>query len=114
MVGQENRKGGIMISGNGIRVFLETKKYCHMINKCGENDFAIIHQVINDGASAYKGIIPADRWQEPYMSQEELQMQIEEGVEFWKFSDDREILGVMGVQFKGDVTLVRHAYVRSS
>jgi N-acetylglutamate synthase-like GNAT family acetyltransferase len=77
-------------------------------------DFAVIHQVINDGASAYKGIIPADRWNEPYMSKEELQTQIDEGVEFWKFLDGGEVLGVMGIQFKGDVTLIRHAYVRSS
>ena len=85
-----------------------------MISKCNEGDFATIYEVINDGASAYKGIIPADRWHEPYMSKEELKKQIEEGVEFWRFQEDGEILGVMGIQYKGDVTLIRHAYVRST
>ena len=114
MVGQENRKAGIMISGDGIRIFLKIRKNRDMVSRCGEKDFAVIHQVINDGASAYKGIIPADRWNEPYMSKEELQTQIDEGVEFWKFLDGGEVVGVMGIQFKGDVTLIRHAYVRSS
>src|SRR5206468_2938931 len=84
-----------------------------MISRCDENDFAIIYQVINDGAFAYRGIIPADRWHEPYMSCEELKTQINEGVEFWKYSEDGQVLGVMGIQFKGDVTLIRHAYVRA-
>ena len=34
-------------------------------------------------AQAYRGIIPADRWIEPYMSRKELQHQIDEGVVFW-------------------------------
>lgn len=85
-----------------------------MISKCEEKDFPIINEVINDGASAYKGIIPADRWHEPYMSKEELQTQIKEGVEFWSFRENGEIVGVMGIQDKGDVTLIRHAYVRTS
>lgn len=85
-----------------------------MIRKCNQNDFADIYQIINDGASAYKGIIPADRWHEPYMSEKELQTQIDDGVEFWCFEEDEKILGVMGIQFKDDVTLIRHAYVRSA
>ena len=85
-----------------------------MIHKCEKKDFDIIHEVINDGASAYKGIIPADRWHEPYMSKEELQTQIEEGVEFWSFCENGEIVGVMGIQHKSDVTLIRHAYIRTS
>jgi len=85
-----------------------------MITKCDEKDFATIYEVINDGASAYKGIIPIDRWHEPYMSKEDLQMQIKEGVEFWCFRERERILGVMGIQYKGEVTLIRHAYVRST
>ena len=85
-----------------------------MIRKCEANDFDIIYDIINDGASAYKGVIPADRWHDPYMPKEELQKQINEGVEFWSYSDNGIIAGVMGIQFKGDVTLIRHAYVRSS
>jgi N-acetylglutamate synthase-like GNAT family acetyltransferase len=73
-----------------------------------------IYWIINDGASAYKGVIPADRWQEPYMREEELQKQIDEGVQFWSYKEDKEMLGVMGIQNKGDVTLIRHAYVRTA
>jgi GNAT superfamily N-acetyltransferase len=85
-----------------------------MIEKCAQEDFRKIWEVINDGAIAYKGVIPADRWHEPYMPQEELITQMEEGVQFWCYKENEEILGVMGIQYKGDVTLIRHAYVRST
>lgn len=85
-----------------------------MIEKCKENDFKEIYDIINDGASAYKGIIPADRWHEPYMSKEELETQIDQGVQFWCFKENEKISGVMGIQHKGDVTLIRHAYVRTA
>ena len=85
-----------------------------MITKCTiETDFDIILEIINDASIAYKGIIPPDRWKEPYMPAEELRTQIAEGVEFWKYVDNDEILGVMGIQDKSDVTLIRHAYVRT-
>ena len=84
-----------------------------MILECREEDFEEIYSIINDGASAYKGIIPADRWQEPYMPKEELQVQIDEGVRFWCHKEGDEMLGVMGIQDKSDVTLIRHAYVRT-
>ena len=84
-----------------------------MIFKCEHTDFKEIYDIINDAASAYKGIIPADRWKEPYMSEEELQKQIDEGVQFWCWKDEGEMKGVMGIQYKNDVTLIRHAYVRS-
>jgi len=81
----------------------------------GQNtDFEEILIIINDAASAYKGIIPADRWHEPYMSAQELQRQIDEGVNFWCYLQDDGIAGVMGIQDKQDVTLIRHAYVRTS
>ena len=85
-----------------------------MISACQHSDFNDIYTIINDAASAYKGIIPADRWQEPYMSAEDLQRQMDEGVKFWKYSEGEEMLGVMGIQFKGAVTLIRHAYVRTN
>lgn len=85
-----------------------------MIRKCEPADFTDIYLIINDAASAYKGIIPADRWHEPYMSEKELQTQMDDGVEFWCYEEEGKVLGVMGIQFKGDVTLIRHAYVRSS
>jgi N-acetylglutamate synthase-like GNAT family acetyltransferase len=85
-----------------------------MIQKCIENDFETILAIINDAAHAYQGAIPADRWHEPYMSQEELRREIERGVEFWKYEDRGEALAVMGLQNIQDVTLIRHAYVRTT
>ena len=84
------------------------------IVRCTLGDFDAIYAIINDGAMAYKGIIPPDRWHDPYMPKEELNKQIDAGVEFWKYTEGENILGVMGIQYKGDVTLIRHAYVRSS
>jgi len=84
-----------------------------MITRCTQKDFPEIYEIINDAAAAYKGIIPQDRWHEPYMSEEELKKQVEEGVQFWSYSENGEILGVMGIQDKGAVTLIRHAYVRT-
>jgi N-acetylglutamate synthase-like GNAT family acetyltransferase len=83
------------------------------ITPCEVQDFDTIYEIINDAAMAYRGIIPDDMWHEPYMTKDQLKTQIEEGVEFWKYAEQNEILGVMGIQFKGDVTLIRHAYVRT-
>lgn len=84
-----------------------------MIRRCSEADFNAVYETVNDAALAYKGIIPPDRWKEPYMPFEELSAEIEDGVVFWVLEDKGRILGVMGVQDKGDVTLIRHAYVRT-
>lgn len=67
--------------------------------------------IINDAARAYRGVIPADRWQEPYMSTDELAREIIDGVVFWVAEMDGRVVGVMGIQDKGNVALVRHAYV---
>lgn len=89
-----------------------------MIRRCTGADFEDIYLIINDAASAYKDVIPPDRWNEPYMSREELQREIESGVEFWGYVDGDdakgELVGVMGVQDVKDVTLLRHAYVRTA
>jgi N-acetylglutamate synthase-like GNAT family acetyltransferase len=85
-----------------------------VIRRCGDCDFELIWTIINDGAQAYKGTIPADRWTEPYMSREELQDEIDEGVVFWGYEEAGALVGVMGIQQVQDVTLVRHAYVRTS
>lgn len=85
----------------------------HMIVKSEPTDFKEIYATINDGASAYRGIIPADRWHEPYMTAAELNEQIADGVQFWIYRQDDEVLGVMGIQYKNPVTLIRHAYVRT-
>jgi GNAT superfamily N-acetyltransferase len=84
-----------------------------MIALSKKSDFKDIYEIINDAAIAYKGIIPADRWHDPYMSEQELQNQIDDGIEFWCYYEDESIVGVMGVQDKSDVTLIRHAYVRT-
>lgn len=85
-----------------------------MIRHGTEADFDEILSIINDAAIAYRGVIPADRWREPYMTKDELQSQIEAGVRFSVHVVDDGITGVMGVQAKEDVALIRHAYVRSS
>jgi GNAT superfamily N-acetyltransferase len=85
-----------------------------MIRRCDERDFGLIWAIINDAALAYKGIIPADLWTEPYMSREELQHEIDEGVVFWGYEDAGTLIGVMGLQKVQDVTLIRHAYVLPS
>lgn len=83
-----------------------------MIWRCGEGDLEAIWAIINDGAQAYRGVIPEDCWTEPYMSREELRHEMGDGVEFWGFDEDDCLIGVMGLQEVEDVTLIRHAYVR--
>jgi len=85
-----------------------------MIRRCTEADFPTMFEIINDAAQAYRGIIPADRWQEPYMSAEELRHEVGAGVEFWGYEQEGALLGVMGIQPVQDVTLIRHAYVRTA
>ncbi len=85
-----------------------------MIRTAFDDDFEAIFAVINDAAIAYKGVIPADRWHEPYMTREELNAQMAEGVVFSCYIDNDEVIGVMGIQDKTDVTLIRHAYVRTT
>jgi len=71
-------------------------------------------EIINDAAQAYKGVIPDDCWHEPYMPLEELEHEIHAGVRFWGYEEGGALIGVMGIQDRGDVDLVRHAYVRTS
>ncbi len=84
-----------------------------MIRKSSKHDFENIYEIINDSAQVYKGIIPADRWKNPYMSMNELSSEMDEGVEFWCYEEDGNLVGVMGIQQIQDVTLIRHAYVRT-
>jgi GNAT superfamily N-acetyltransferase len=85
-----------------------------MIHRLLPFDFDDILKVVNDAAQVYKGIIPADRWKEPYMPAKELKKEIADGVEFYGFKKDDVLLGVMGIQRVRDVTLIRHAYVLRS
>ena len=84
-----------------------------MIRKCKPSDIDNLFAIINDAAIAYKGVIPDDRWHEPYMSAEEIRHEIIDGVVFWGVEQDGGLAGVMGIQDKGEVSLIRHAYVLS-
>ena len=85
-----------------------------MIRKCNESDIDVIYEIINDAAQAYKGIIPEDRWHDPYMSLTELRQEILDGIIFWGLVDNHELVGVMGMQDKNEVVLIRHAYTRTA
>jgi len=85
-----------------------------MIRECLEDDFEAIYEIINDAAQAYRGIIPPDRWHDPYMPRKELLEEISSGVVFLGYEKEGELVGVMGTQDLQDVTLIRHAYVRTA
>jgi N-acetylglutamate synthase-like GNAT family acetyltransferase len=89
----------------------ESKTLAVQIRKSREADLPAMFAIINDAAQAYRGVIPADRWHEPYMPMEELVKEIGAGIVFWLAEENARPLGVMGMQDKGEVALVRHAYV---
>jgi GNAT superfamily N-acetyltransferase len=84
-----------------------------MIRCCSGTDFNEILEVINDGAAAYKGVIPADRWHDPYMTAVELRREMDLGVHFRIYEERGGLIAVMGIQDKGEASLIRHAYVRT-
>lgn len=86
----------------------------NMIRPSTKDDIGELYEIINDSAGAYKGIIPDDRWHEPYMPLQELEDQIRDGVRFYCHLDRGKITGVMGIQDRGNVNLIRHAYVRTA
>jgi GNAT superfamily N-acetyltransferase len=81
------------------------------IRPCHDDERAAILAIVNAAAQAYRGVIPADRWHEPYMLHDELEREIAAGVAFWGHEQDGALLGVMGLQGVRDVDLIRHAYV---
>ena len=85
-----------------------------MIRRCDDRDFDLIWAIINEAAQAYKGIIPADRWTEPYLSAKKLRHEIDDGVVFWGHEEAGTLVGVMGIQQDLDVTLIRNAYLLTS
>jgi GNAT superfamily N-acetyltransferase len=85
-----------------------------MIRSCGNTDFQEIEAVINEAAQAYRGVIPADCWHNPYMTGSVLKTEIAAGVNFWGWDESGILIGVMGIQHVRDVTLIRHAYVRTA
>jgi GNAT superfamily N-acetyltransferase len=83
------------------------------IRPCGPSDVPAMFSIINDAARAYQGVIPADRWHDPYMTVHEIHAEIDRGIVFWGCESDGDLAGVMGIQDRGEVTLIRHAYVRT-
>jgi GNAT superfamily N-acetyltransferase len=81
------------------------------IRPCRDDERGAILAIVNAAAEAYRGVIPADRWHEPYMPADELDAEIAAGVAFWGYEEDGALAGVMGVQPVEDVVLIRHAYV---
>jgi GNAT superfamily N-acetyltransferase len=81
------------------------------IRACHDDERAAILEIVNAAAEAYRGVIPADCWHEPYMPSSELESEIAAGVRFWGYEADGALLGVMGIQPVRDVDLIRHAYV---
>ena len=81
------------------------------IRPCRDDEREAILAIVNAAATAYRGVIPADRWREPYMPADELESEIGAGVVFWGCERDGELAGIMGVQPVRDVELIRHAYV---
>ena len=85
-----------------------------MISVRGKGDFGQILEIVNDAATAYRGVIPADRWHDPYMPAQELRAEMAAGVVFWGCEEEGKLLGVMGLQYVQDVALIRHAYTRTA
>ena len=96
------------------RTFAAHLKNPPLVRRCRDEDFEAVYSIINEAALAYKGVIPEDRWNEPYMPREHLASEIQSGVQFWGYEELGELVGVMGIQDVSDVTLIRHAYVRTS
>src|SRR5712672_2006513 len=85
-----------------------------LIRQSVDGDLPAMLAIINDAARAYRGVIPTDRWHDPYMAADELAKEIADGVVFWVAEHEGRLSAVMGIQDKGDVALVRHAYVAST
>ena len=81
------------------------------IRPCRDDERATILGIVNSAAEAYRGVIPADRWREPYMPSHELDAEIAAGVAFWGYEADGALVGIMGIQPVREVDLIRHAYV---
>jgi GNAT superfamily N-acetyltransferase len=82
-----------------------------LIRRCRDEERPAMLAIVNAAAEAYRGVIPADRWREPYMDAAELDGEIATGVTFWGYEADGVLAGVMGIQPVRDVDLIRHAYV---
>ncbi len=81
------------------------------VRRCREDERAAILAIVNAAAEAYRGVIPADCWHEPYMPLAELEGELAAGVAFWGHEAEGALVGIMGIQSVRDVDLIRHAYV---
>jgi GNAT superfamily N-acetyltransferase len=84
----------------------------HVIRRCRDEETSTILAIVNAAAEAYRSVIPADRWHDPYMPRAQLDRDMAAGVEFWGYKLHGELIGVMGIQPVRDVDLIRHAYVK--
>jgi GNAT superfamily N-acetyltransferase len=89
----------------------EMKGIERSIRPIRDDEHGIVLAIINDAAECYRGVIPDDRWHDPYFSDAYLASEMAAGVRFFGYENDGELRGVMGVQDVDDVTLIRHAYV---
>ena len=85
-----------------------------MIREYKKNEVHKILEVINDASLKYKGVIPDDCWNEPYMSEQELIGEFNDGVRMYGYHYNNTLIGVIGIQEMKDVILIRHAYTLSS
>lgn len=81
------------------------------VRPCRDDERGAILAIVNEAAEAYRGVIPPDRWHDPYMAAHELDDEIAAGVAFWGYETDGALVGIMGIQPVDDVDLIRHAYV---
>ena len=81
-----------------------------MISEYKKTDTSKILYIINDASKKYRGAIPDDCWHEPYMSEQELIDEFNNGVRMYGYHDNNKLIGVIGVQEVNDVILIRHAY----
>ena len=84
-----------------------------MIRKLTNTNFREIITVINDAATAYKDKISADRWKEPYMDAQEIKEEIQNGVQFYGYVENNNLIAVMGIQPVNDVTYFDQACIHA-
>ena len=85
-----------------------------MISEYKKTDTSKILYIINDASLKYKDVIPDDCWNEPYMSEQELIGEFNDGVGMYGYHYNNTLIGVIGIQEMKDVILIRHAYTLSS
>ena len=85
-----------------------------MISEYKKTDTSKILHIINEASLKYKGVIPDNCWNEPYMSEQELIGEFNDGVRMYGYHHNNILIGVIGIQEVKDVILIRHAYTLSS